>query len=418
MTPKPVSGSEPSAGPTAVVAQSSPVFEPSATAEQPASESSQPSQAASLPKLPQKRPADALYSTGAFKFFVDSFGEATLERDGEAFDMRPPFCRQAFYNSYLSSHARKQEMAKRNIHDDPGREDASSDDEQMTVSNNRTHSRQELKQLDPEIPWKEIVKLPRAAYQKDLESVRVKHDNWLSWGGVRPLSRAEVRKVMADPELSKRILKSRSAYRDKNKGLGEIKAKCRVVLIGCCDPDLFHLSRDSPTPSRLSESLVLAIATAGANGEMNNEAGRWSLWISDAKSAFLQREQSREERAGPLYMKAPRDPLILETGAFAADLYEVLGNGYGLPDAPRVWSRRVFKRALEKGFRQHAFDKCLFYFLDKKGRLRAVMIVHVDDFLCTFHQDFDKTILENLFVWGSVVIVDKLHPGTVEKRSR
>ena len=41
------------------------------------------------------------------------------------------------------------------------------------------------------------------------------------------------------------------------------------------------------------------------------------------------------------------------------------------------------------------------------------MIVHVDEFLCRFHEDFEKTRLESLFVWGSVVvIVDKLHPGT------
>ena len=40
------------------------------------------------------------------------------------------------------------------------------------------------------------------------------------------------------------------------------------------------------------------------------------------------------------------------------------------------------------------------------------MIVPVDDFLCTFHEDFDKTIFENLLVWRSVVIVDKLHPGS------
>ena len=225
------------------------------------------------------------------------------------------------------------------------------------------------------------------------------------------MKQEEIRRVMSNPELTRRALK-RAAYRDKNKGLGEIKAKCRVVLIGRCDPDLFHLSRDSPTPSRLSESLVLAIATAGANGEMNNEPGKRSLWISDAKSALLQGEQNREERAGPLFMKAPRDPLVIETGAFAAEMYEVLGNGHGLPDAPRVWSRKVFKRAVEHGFKQHSFDKCLFYYLDGKNRLRAVMIVHVDDFLCTFHEDFDRTILESLLVWGSVIIVDKLHPGS------
>ena len=120
------------AGPSVPVEHSSPVFEPATAAGQLASESSRPSQAASLPKLPQKRPADALCSTGAFKFFVDSFGEAVLEKRGEADDIRPPFRRQPFYRSYLGSHARKLEMAKHNIHDDPGREDASSDDESLT----------------------------------------------------------------------------------------------------------------------------------------------------------------------------------------------------------------------------------------------------------------------------------------------
>ena len=46
------------------------------------------------------------------------------------------------------------------------------------------------------------------------------------------------------------------------------------------------------------------------------------------------------------------------------------------------------------------------------------MMVHVDDFLCTFHEDFSREILENLFVWGSVVIVDKLTPAWLLPRQR
>ena len=93
-------------GPSFSAEQSLSPSEPQAAAGQDASESSRPSQLSSLPKLPQKRPADALYSTGAFKFFVDSFGEAILEKNGETDDIRPPFCRQPFYRAYLSSHAR------------------------------------------------------------------------------------------------------------------------------------------------------------------------------------------------------------------------------------------------------------------------------------------------------------------------
>ena len=40
------------------------------------------------------------------------------------------------------------------------------------------------------------------------------------------------------------------------------------------------------------------------------------------------------------------------------------------------------------------------------------MIVHVDDFLCTYHQDFDAGILKDMFVWGSVTIVEPDSSGT------
>ena len=138
----------------------------------------------------------------------------------------------------------------------------------------------------------------------------------MSWGGIRPLSDQVSQRVAQDPKLGRRILRSR-AYRDKNKGVGEVKAKCRMVLIGCQDPDIFSVSRDSPTPSRLSEALVLAIATAGANGEVNGDGATWRLWISDAKSAFLQKDQNTEERSGPLYMRAPLD---LSSKTLAASL--------------------------------------------------------------------------------------------------
>ena len=365
-----------------------------------------------LPLLPQKRTADALFTSGAYRFFFDDFAEGVLETEPETDFLPVPFHRDSWYRAYLASQARRQELRSAGVPEEPERHDASSDDEELTVSNNRELSRQELKQLDREIPWAEIMKLPVQSLEKYLDAVRNEEENWMRWGGVKPLSRQEAQRVLQDTKLSRRILRSRAAYRDKNKGLGEIKAKCRVVLIGCQDPDMFQLSRDSPTPTRLSEALVLLIATAGANREFNNEAGRWKLWISDAKSAFLQGERNHEERAGPLFMRPPRDPLMQATGAFSAELYEVLGNCFGLPDAPRVWNQKVHRRLTEKGFVQHGFEKCLYYFTDDSGRLRALMIVHVDDFLCTFHQDFDQDILRDMFVWGSVTIVETNQPGS------
>ena len=207
--------------------------------------------------------------------------------------------------------------------------------------------------------------VPRPTYDKYLDAMYVELENWMSWGGIRPLSRQEGDKVMNDPSLRRIVLRSRPTYKDKNRGIGEVKAKCRVVLIGCNDPDIFSLTQDAPTPTRLREALVMAIAAAGAfNRKMCGDGCRWSLWISDAKSAFLQGEHNREERAGPLYMLAPCDPLIIETGCFASQVYEVLGNGYGFPDSPRVWHKRVHQRATERNFRKHGFDKCMYYYIN------------------------------------------------------
>eukprot|EP00439_Symbiodinium_sp_Y106_P040403 s4486_g4.t4 len=305
--------------------------ETAATAQQGDPQPSQPEPP--LPLLPQKRPADALFTTGAYRFFFDDFGEGVLEETPTTDPLPVPFRREAYYQAYLTSKSRGREMEQAGVYEEPDRPDASSDDEALPSSNARGLTHQELKQLDREIPWSEVMKLPSQSIEKYMDAVRDEQDNWMRWGGVRPLAHHEAKEVFKDERLRRRILRSRAAYRDKNKGLGEIKAKCRV-------------------------------------GERNHE-----------------------ERAGPLYMYPPKDPLMLATGAFSAELYE------------------VHKRLVEKGFTQHGFDKCLYYYVDPTGRLLALMIVHVDD-LCTFHQDFDQDILRDMFVWGSVTIVEPERPGT------
>ena len=62
-------------------------------------------------------------------------------------------------------------MTEEGTSEEVKREDESSDDEKLTVPNNRSFTRQELKQLDREIPWKELITLPRATYEKYLDSV-------------------------------------------------------------------------------------------------------------------------------------------------------------------------------------------------------------------------------------------------------
>ena len=325
----------------------------------------------------------------------------------EDFDM--PFKSQVFFNAYLGSSSRKIEM---DGIEDPHREDHSSSDEDLEISNNRTMTRQEAKQMDREIPWREVDALPVMMRGKYVQSAISEYEGWMAWGGLQPLTEKEAMQVWSDPKMKRRVMKSRAAYRDKARGMGQLKAKTRVVIIGCMDPDLKVLTRDSPTPTRLSEMLILAIATAGANRLFNFDGEIWRLWLSDAEKAFLQGKQDLTERGGqPLYMEPPRDPILRDAGAYPAPLYKITGNGYGLANAPRVWFNKVLEKVLANNFIQHSFDRCLFYHLNSKNVIDCAMIIHVDDFMATYAESFPLKILEELFSWGQVTKVDTKTPG-------
>ena len=124
------------------------------------------------------------------------------------------------------------------------------------------------------------------------------------------LSEDEIAKIKADPALRKRIFRSRAAYRGKNRSQGELKAKCRIVALGHNDPDMYDITRSSPTPGRATEHLVYAFTVGGMNGELGRISMRWRAWLGDAATAFLQGKQPDCERKMPLYMARPKDPLF------------------------------------------------------------------------------------------------------------
>ena len=354
-------------------------------------------------------PPNVSFST---MFQVHDDGTATLRKpswDGSDEIADPFHNHKTAYMCYLSSNMRKEEM-KGIV--DPDMSDAdTSEDENLEVSNDRTLTRQESKQLDREIPWWEIMTMPVMSQDAFIQSCTKEYEGWMKWTSVKPMTQKEADAVLSDAKLRRRVLKSRAAYKDKARGIGKLRPKCRVVLIGCNDPDLRQLTRDSPTPSRISEFVVLSVASSGANRLFNNDNKRWSLWISDAEKAFLQGSQDTSERDGPLFMSPPSDPLITASGSFPAPLYQIVGNCYGLPNAPRVWYRRVLQAVQDAQFQVHSFDRCCFYHIGEDGKLDCVMIVHVDDFMAAFSETFDLTLLENMFEWGSTTGVDEEHPG-------
>ena len=63
----------------------------------------------------------------------------------------------------------------------------------------------------------------------------------------------------------------------------------------------------------------------------------------------------------------------------------------------------MLKTAKNKSFFQHRYDKCMLIKRDPQGRL--LVLIHVDDFLVTFREDYDIEELKDMFRWGSMTLL-------------
>ncbi|CAE7884771.1 RE2, partial [Symbiodinium necroappetens] len=285
--------------------------------------------------LPAKRPFDALVSL----FYEDGNTHRCSPGDSldQGFGPRP----ELFYQAYLSSPHRQ-------------------DDVHGTTK--------------AEIPWRKILEMDTASIEVFKKATLKEAQSWKDWGSVKELSHEEAQRVLKDKILSRRILRTRSCFRDKSRGLTELM--CRVVALGHKDP-------------------------AGHNKEFCDTGLAWKAWSGDASTAFLQGDISASERDQPLYLLPPTDGITAMTDCWKAPLYLVCTNIYGLSNAPRLWSLTVISRLKEVGYRQHSFDKMVF--LKFHGdQLVSMIIVYVDDFIGTYREDYDITEVTNAFRWGAL----------------
>ncbi|CAE7938955.1 GIP [Symbiodinium necroappetens] len=290
---------------------------------------------------------------------------------------------ETYYEAYLSSAHRKDDLKRSNK--DPAETDSSDsdwDDSAPGKHNKKPLTRAEAKALDREIPWRKILDMN----EKDIEAFKAatvkEAKSWEEWGSVKPLSHAEAERVLKDKILSKRILRTRSCFRDKSQGLAELVPKCRVVALGHKDPDIFRLNRECATPNRTSEHILFCVMVAGHNKEFDDSGLSWTAWSGDASTAFLQGDIKDSERDQPLYLLPPTDGITAMTDCWKARLYLVCTNIYGLSNAPRLWALTVIARLKEIGYRQHAFDKMVFL-KNREGQL-----------------DYDNTEVTQAFRWG------------------
>lgn len=100
-------------------------------------------------------------------------------------------------------------------------------------------------------------------------------------------------------------------------------------------------------------------------------------------------------------MKPPRDPIIEMANAFAeAELYEVMGNIYGLINAPFEWSEEVRRRFQDAGAVEHSLDTMTFLFVDSDTSLKAMRVVHVNDMFITWDPSFNIHRIKDKFEFG------------------
>jgi len=218
-------------------------------------------------------------------------------------------------------------------------------------------TRAEIKALDREIPWRELITHPPEILYNYYEAIHKEAAKWNKFAPIRPLSKAEAEAVRRNPASRRRILKARAAYRDKNCGVGEVAAKCRMVLVGCNEPNLQDLQRNTPTATRLSFFFLLQVcASSFRHGQ------RWSLVTGDVEAAFLQGK--KDDGTEPL-MGRPSDPLLAATGCWQNfDLAEIVGNiYYGRANAPWLWLKEVVRRMHSHGFVSHSLDlQCFLHY--------------------------------------------------------
>ena len=114
---------------------------------------------------------------------------------------------------------------------------AGESDEEQNFTTPASLSRKERKQLDKEIPWREIIRRGPAIVDRFVQAAIKEAAAFRRWGSLRPCSRAEAQRIFNDPSLRKRCLRSRAFYKDKNGKWNQadalpqdISAKCRIVV--------------------------------------------------------------------------------------------------------------------------------------------------------------------------------------------
>ena len=170
-----------------------------------------------------------------------------------------------------------------------------------------------------------------------------------------------------DPSEQSRVITARWVLTWKEGEPAELpRAKARLVLRGFQDPDVLSLETASPTATRQSKLIIMALVPVLG----------WTLWCGDVRTAFL----SGANFDRHILVRLPKDcgPLL---GCHGEQATFILKSAYGLADAPLLWWKEADRRLREAKWIRHPLDRCLYLKYAMDFTLILALLLHVDDVL-------------------------------------
>ena len=171
---------------------------------------------------------------------------------------------------------------------------------------------------------------------------------------------------------SQQLLSVRWVVTEKIKN-GEPFVKARLVARGF-EEDTDNLRKDSPTCSKESVRIALAVAVAR----------NWECHSIDVKAAYLQGYKIERD----VYLNPPPE---FSNGK----VWKLKKTVYGLNDAARAWYLRVRRELQSLGVSASTVDPALFYWRNE-GNCEGVICVYVDDFLWAGTNAFEENVVNKI----------------------
>ena len=192
---------------------------------------------------------------------------------------------------------------------------------------------------------------------------------------------------------AKNLLTSRYVMTWKRQTEGNIIMKCRICVRGFQDMHKDNLDRYSGTSTRWGQRAVVATAVQS----------KWPLASLDISQAFLKGltfDEVQKVKGGPkrvVSMCLPRARRDIEPSGSALirqlkgyedfndslEVLEMLKGGFGLVDAPNLFTCRVDQVFKENDIKPTLADQKIYMYFDKQHKLQLLVSAHMDDFKAT-----------------------------------